>query len=107
MDLTRGRARRHDVPAPGSARTPRRLARWYQPAPVGVSHSTGLARYGRLAASAIAYLYVVPYLPRHHSANELPRAHLVKAIADDHTFASDRSVPRWGPTADASPARGQ
>lgn len=68
--------------------------------------NTGLARYGWLAAIAIAYLYVVPYFPRIHSANELPRAYLVKAIADDHTLAIDREVARWGATADVSPSQG-
>ena len=66
----------------------------------------GFARYGWLAAIAVAYLYVVPYFPRIHSANELPRAYLVKAIVDDHTFAIDRSVARWGSTADVSPSNG-
>jgi hypothetical protein len=68
--------------------------------------TTGLARYGWLAAVAVTYLYVVPYFPRIHSANELPRAYLVKAIVDDHTFAIDRSVARWGATADVSPSGG-
>jgi hypothetical protein len=67
---------------------------------------TCLARYGWLAAIAVAYLYVFPYFPRIHSANELPRAYLVKAIVDDHSFAIDRSVARWGGTADVSPSGG-
>jgi hypothetical protein len=66
----------------------------------------GLARHGWLAAIAVAYLYVVPYFPRIHSANELPRAYLVQAIVDDHTFAIDRGVARWGATADVSPSGG-
>jgi hypothetical protein len=66
----------------------------------------GIARYGWLAAIAIVYLYVVPYFPRIHSANELPRAYLVKAIVEDHTFAIDRGVATWGATADVSPSRG-
>jgi len=66
----------------------------------------GFARYGWLAAIAFAYLYVFPYFPRIHSANELPRAYLVKAIADDHTFAIDREVAMWGATADVSPSGG-
>lgn len=66
----------------------------------------GFARYGWLAAIAIVYLYVFPYFPRIHSANELPRAYLVKAIVDDHTFAIDRGVAAWGTTADVSPSRG-
>jgi len=64
----------------------------------------GFARYGWLAAIAIVYLYVVPYFPRIHSANELPRAYLVKAIVEDHTLAIDRGVARWGPTVDVSPS---
>jgi hypothetical protein len=62
----------------------------------------GFARYGWIAAIAVVYLYVFPYFPRIHSANELPRAYLVKAIADDRTFAIDRGVARWGATADVS-----
>jgi len=71
-----------------------------------VDIKAGFARYGWLAAIAVAYLYVVPYFPRIRSANELPRAYLVKAIADDHTFRIDRSVARWGATADVSPSNG-
>lgn len=63
-------------------------------------------RYGWLAAIAVAYLYVVPYFPRIHSANELPRAYLVQAIVEDHTFAIDHGVARWGATADVSPSNG-
>jgi hypothetical protein len=66
----------------------------------------GFARYGWLAAIAIVYLYVFPYFPRIHSANELPRAYLVKAIVDDHTFAIDRGVATWGATADVSTSTG-
>jgi hypothetical protein len=66
----------------------------------------GLGRYGWLAAIAVAYLYVFPYFPRIHSANELPRAYLVKAIVEDHTFAIDRGVAAWGSTADVSPSGG-
>jgi hypothetical protein len=66
----------------------------------------GLARYGWLAAIAVVYLYVVPYFPQIHSANELPRAYLVKAIVEDHTFAIDRGVAIWGGTADVSPSGG-
>jgi hypothetical protein len=62
--------------------------------------------YGWLAAIAIAYLYLFPYFPRIHSANELPRVYLVKAIVDDHTFAVDRGAARWGATADVSPSGG-
>jgi hypothetical protein len=71
-----------------------------------VELKAGLARYGWLAAIAIAYLYIFPYFPRIHSANELPRAYLVKAIGEDRTFAIDRQVARWGATADVSPSGG-
>jgi hypothetical protein len=71
-----------------------------------VELKAGLARYGWLAAIAIAYLYIFPYFPRIHSANELPRAYLVKAIVEDHTFAIDRQVAAWGATADVSPSGG-
>jgi len=64
------------------------------------------ARYGWLAAIAVAYLYIFPYFPRIHSANELPRAYLVRAIVEDHTFAIDRGVALWGGTADVSPSGG-
>jgi hypothetical protein len=67
---------------------------------------TRLARHGWLVAIALAYLYVFPYFPRIQSANELPRVYLVKAIADDGTFAIDRGVRRWGSTADVSPSQG-
>lgn len=60
-------------------------------------------RHGWLIAIAAAYLYVFPYFPKIQSANELPRAYLVKAIADDGTLAIDRGVARWGATADVSP----
>lgn len=65
-----------------------------------------LRQHGWLVAIALAYLYVFPYFPRIHSANELPRVYLVRAIVDDHTFAIDREVARWGTTADVSPYGG-
>ena len=65
-----------------------------------------LARYGWLIAIAVIYLYVFPYFPKIRSANELPRVYLTRAIADDHTFAIDRGVARWGATADVSPSGG-
>lgn len=65
-----------------------------------------LRQLGWLVAITVAYLYVFPYFPRIQSANELPRVYLVKAMADDHTFAIDRGVARWGGTADVSPYRG-
>ncbi len=63
-----------------------------------------LARHGWLVAIAVTYLYAFPYFPKINSANELPRVYLVKAIADDHTFAIDHGVARWGSTADVSPS---
>jgi len=63
-------------------------------------------RYGWLAAIAIAYLYIFPYFPKIKSANELPRLYLVKAMVDEHTFAIDDGVARYGPTADVSPSQG-
>ena len=60
-------------------------------------------RYGWLAAIAIAYLYIFPYFPKIKSANELPRLYLVKAMVDEHTYAIDDGVARYGPTADVSP----
>ncbi|MCX5744667.1 MAG: hypothetical protein NT062_19435 [Proteobacteria bacterium] len=62
-----------------------------------------LGRHGWLVAIACAYLYLFPYFPKITSANELPRVYLVKAMVDDHTFAIDRGVSRWGSTADVSP----
>jgi hypothetical protein len=53
-----------------------------------------------LVAIAALYLYVFPYFPRIHSANELPRAYLVKSIVDDHTFAIDQEVQQLGATSD-------
>jgi hypothetical protein len=62
-----------------------------------------LSQSGWLIAIAVAYLYAFPNFPAVHSANELPRVYLVKAMAHDHTFAIDRQVARWGATADVSP----
>jgi len=69
-------------------------------------HIGPIARYGWLAAIAVAYLYVFPWFPQIHSANELPRVYLVRAIVDDHTLAIDRGVATWGSTADVSPSGG-
>ena len=63
-------------------------------------------RNGWLVAIAVAYLYVFPYFPRVHSANEIPRVYLVQSIVDDHTFAVDRGVAQWGSTVDVSPSGG-
>jgi hypothetical protein len=71
-----------------------------------------LARHGWLIAIAVTYLYVFPYFPRIHSANELPRVYLVKAIVDDHGFSIDQGPQQWpkaeggGPTADITRVRG-
>ncbi|HEY4244096.1 MAG TPA: hypothetical protein VGM88_29990 [Kofleriaceae bacterium] len=59
-----------------------------------------------LVAIAAIYLYVFPYFPRIHSANELPRVYLVQSVAHEHRFAIDTGVGRWGATADVSPAGG-
>lgn len=55
---------------------------------------------------AAAYLYVFPYFPKIHSANELPRVYLTRAIVDEHRIAIDTGVARWGGTADVSPSGG-
>jgi hypothetical protein len=65
-----------------------------------------LGRRGWLVAIAAAYLYVFPYFPAIHSANELPRVYLVQAIAEEGSLAIDRGVARWGGTADVSPSGG-
>jgi hypothetical protein len=57
-------------------------------------------------AVAVVMLYAFPHYPSIHSANELPRLYLVMAMADDHTFAIDKGVARWGATADVSPSGG-
>ena len=51
-----------------------------------------LTRHRWLIAIAVAYLYVFPYFPRLHSANELPRVYLVKSIVHLHTFAIEDGV---------------
>lgn len=60
------------------------------------------ARHAWWLAIACAYLYVFPYFPRIQSANELPRAYQVRAIVDEHTFAIDQQVARFGGTSDMS-----
>ena len=59
-----------------------------------------LTRHGWLIAIALAYLYVFPYFPRIHNANEVPRVYLVQAMVDEGTFAIDAGVVRWGKTSD-------
>ncbi|MBP9087112.1 MAG: hypothetical protein KBG15_13405 [Kofleriaceae bacterium] len=68
--------------------------------------ATWLRAHRWWCAVAVLYLYCFPYFPKIHSANELPRAYLVKAIVDHGTFAIDDGVRRWGATADCSPAHG-
>ncbi len=66
-------------------------------------------RHGWLIAIACAYLYIFPYFPRLGSANEIPRAFLVKAIVVDHRFAIDDSVAHadpWMDLADVSQSGG-
>lgn len=63
-------------------------------------------RHGWLVAIAAAYLYLFPYFPRIHSANELPRVYLTQALVEDHSFHIDHGVARWGGTADVSPSGG-
>ncbi len=65
-----------------------------------------LRRHRWWCAVAVLYLYCFPYYPKIQSANELPRAYLVKAIVDHGTFAIDDGVQRWGATADCSPSKG-
>ncbi len=48
----------------------------------------------------------MPYYPRVHNANELPRAYLVKAIVDHQRVDIDKGVARWGTTVDVSPWNG-
>lgn len=55
---------------------------------------------------ATAYLYVFPYFPKIHSANELPRVYLTRALVDEHRIAIDTGVATWGGTADVSPSGG-
>lgn len=57
-------------------------------------------------ALVTVYLYVFPYYPPIHSANELPRVYLVMAMVDHGTFAIDDGVRRWGETVDVSPHGG-
>src|SRR6185503_19572504 len=67
-----------------------------------VPHVPVRIRHGWLIAIAGVYLYLFPYFPRINSANELPRVYLVKAIVEDHSFAIDRQVQRYGATSDLS-----
>jgi hypothetical protein len=80
--------------------------RWGGAPPLRRAPLAALRRHGWLVAIVAAYLYLFPYFPAIHSANELPRVYLVKAIVDHHTFAIDDGVARWGATADVSPSGG-
>jgi hypothetical protein len=64
-------------------------------------------RHGWWIAIVAAYLYVFPYFPGIHSTNELPRVFLVRAIADDHTFAIEGQMRRWNETRLADVSRYQ
>src|SRR5690242_3275251 len=63
-----------------------------------------LRRRGWAIAFVVAYLYSFPWFPSLRSANELPRAYLVMAMADEGRFAIDTGAQKWGTTADVSPA---
>lgn len=65
-----------------------------------------MTRHGWLIAIACAYLYIFPYFPEIHSANELPRVYLTRAIVDEGRVAIDTGVKEWGSTADVSPSNG-
>ncbi len=64
------------------------------------------ARWGLAVGIVVAYLWSFPYFPAIRSANELPRAYLVRAMADRGTFAIDVEAARWGETSDMSPSGG-
>jgi hypothetical protein len=66
-----------------------------------------LRRRGWAIAFVVAYLYSFPWFEAIHSANELPRAYLTMAMADEGRFAIDTGVKRWGNTPDVSPAHGR
>jgi hypothetical protein len=68
--------------------------------------ATWLRRVGPALGLVVAYLYSFPYFPAIRSANELPRAYLVMAMADEGRLAIDTGVARWGTTADVSPSGG-
>ena len=55
---------------------------------------------------AFLYLYCFPYFEGIRSANELPRVDLTIAMVDEHSFAIDSGVARWGKTVDMSPHEG-
>lgn len=62
-----------------------------------------LHRFLLAAAIGFLYLYPFPYFPEIHSANELPRVYLTRAMVEEGTFAIDSGIERWGATADVSP----
>ncbi len=64
-----------------------------------------LRSHGWLVAIAAAYL-VFPYWAGIRSANELPRAYLVRGIVERHTFTLEDDAARWGDTGDMSPSGG-
>ena len=65
-----------------------------------------LKTYGFGVGLALLYLYSFPYFQKIHHANELPRVYLTMSMVDEHTFAIDSGVARWGSTADVSPSGG-
>jgi hypothetical protein len=79
---------------------------WWYHVVLDVPGRRFFARHGWLIAIAAAYLWLFPYFPRIHSANELPRVYLTQALVEDHAFHIDRGVAAWGGTADVSPSGG-
>ncbi|MCG8423863.1 MAG: hypothetical protein MJE77_38695 [Proteobacteria bacterium] len=65
-----------------------------------------MGKYGLPLAFVWLYLYSFPYFPEIHSANELPRVYLTRAMVEEGTFAIDSGVARWGTTVDVSQASG-
>lgn len=65
-----------------------------------------LGRHRWAIGVVVAFLYVFPYYPGIHSANELPRVYLTEAMVEHGTFAIDHGVKKYGMTADVSPYAG-
>lgn len=61
-----------------------------------------LERFGLALAIGFLYLYSFPYFPGIHSANELPRIYLTRAMVEDGSFAIDSGIAKWGSTVDVS-----
>lgn len=79
---------------------------WYHDLPVSRAIRAWTSRNGWLVAIAAVYLYCFPYYPAIHSANELPRVYLTRAIVDEGALYVDTGAKRWGSTADISPSHG-